>query len=71
MNMPTRYEIRVEGHLDACWSEWLDGMTVSPLETGETLLAGRVTDQASLHRLLNRIRDMNLKLVCLEKKDEI
>jgi hypothetical protein len=69
--MPTIYEIRIEGHIDACWSEWLEGMKITPLENGETLLAGQVIDQADLHGLLNRIRDMNLKLVYVAKKDDI
>lgn len=69
--MPTLYEIRVEGQLKPFWSEWLEGMTITPLETGESLLAGTLADQAALHGLLNRIRDMNLKLVCVEKKKEL
>jgi hypothetical protein len=68
--MPTIYEIRLEGHLDPGWSDWLDGMTITPLQTGETLLAGPLVDQAALHGLLNRIRDMNLKLVSVEKRGE-
>jgi hypothetical protein len=69
--MPTVYEIRIEGKLAPSWSEWLEGMTVTPLECGETLLSGPVADQAALHGLLNRIRDMNLKLVFVEKKEEV
>jgi hypothetical protein len=69
--MPTIYEIRVEGRLNPYWSEWLEGMTITPLETGETLLTGAIVDQAALHGLLNRIRDMNLNLICVEKKDEL
>ncbi len=38
--MPTVYEICIEGQINACWSEWLDGMTITPLENGETLLTG-------------------------------
>ena len=68
--MPTVYEIRVEGQLDPCWSEWLDGMTITPLEDGNTLLSGPVADQAALHGLLNRICDMNLKLICVEITSE-
>jgi hypothetical protein len=67
--MPTLYEIRIEGQLDPSWSEWLNGMTITPRETGETLLYGPVVDQAALHGLLNRIRDMNLKLISVEKKE--
>jgi hypothetical protein len=69
--MPTIYEIRIEGCLDPSWSEWLEGMTITPLEGGETRLVGPLADQAALHGLLNRIRDMNLKLVWVEKKEEV
>jgi hypothetical protein len=68
--MPALYEIRVAGKLEQHWSEWLEGMTVTPLESGETLLSGFLADQAALHGVLNRIRDMNLKLICVEKKGE-
>jgi hypothetical protein len=68
--MPNIYEIRLEGQLDPRWSEWLEGMTITPLENGQTLLSGLLSDQAALHGLLNRIRDMNLELVFVEKKLE-
>lgn len=68
--MPTIYEIRVEGQINPCWSEWLEGMRITPIEDGNSLLAGPVQDQAALHGLLNRIRDMNLKLVCVERKED-
>ena len=62
-----RYEIWVGGHLKPGWSDWFDGMIVSNLETGEAVLTGPVTDQAALHGLLAKIRDMNLKLVGVRK----
>jgi len=62
------YEIRVQGVLDEGWSAWLGGLEVTPLESGETLLAGLVRDQAALHGLLNKIRDLGLPLLGLEKK---
>ena len=68
--MPSLYEIRVEGQLDPCWSEWLEGMHITQLEDGHTLLCGPVADQAALHGLLARIRDLNLKLVFVVKKAE-
>jgi hypothetical protein len=67
--MPTVYEIRLEGRLDPRWSEWLDGMTITPLESGETQLTGPVADQAALYGLLNCIRDLNLILISIEKKE--
>lgn len=62
------YHIRLEGHLAPGWSEWLDGMAITLLESGETLLSGPVADQAALHGLLAKIRDMNLKLVSVCKE---
>ena len=69
--MPTFYEIRLEGLLDPAWSEWLQGLAITPQENGETLLSGPLADQAALHGLLNRIRDMNLNLVRVEKKENL
>ena len=63
------YRIKVAGHLDLCWSEWFDGMTISPQEGGDTLLTGAVRDQAALHGLLVRIRDMGLLLLLVEHLD--
>jgi hypothetical protein len=60
---PGLYEIRVKGHLDARWAERFGGMTITPAENGETLLTGPVIDQAALHGLLKKIRDLGLPLV--------
>ena len=68
--MPVTYEIQIEDQLDPVWSEWLEGMAITPLSTGGTLLSGTLADQAALYGLLNRIRDLNLELVCVEKKGE-
>jgi hypothetical protein len=62
------YEIRVQGVLDESWSAWLGGLDVRPLSSGETLLSGTIRDQAALHGLLNKIRDLGLPLVGLVKK---
>lgn len=69
--MSTNYEIRVKGNLDSSWSEWLKGMKIAPLENGETILSGPLTDQAALFGLLNRLRDMNVGLVLVEKKEDV
>jgi hypothetical protein len=58
-----RYEIRIAGHLAPCWSEWFEGLAIAHPDDGETLLSGPVVDQAALHGLLNKVRDLNLKLI--------
>jgi hypothetical protein len=61
--MPEHYEIRLKGHLDPAWSERFAGLRLTHLEEDETLLAGPLPDQAALHGLLERIRDLNLALI--------
>jgi len=58
-----KYEIRVEGIIDQIWSEWFDGMQITSEPDGESVIAGEVTDQAALHGLLTRVRDLGLALV--------
>jgi glycosyltransferase involved in cell wall biosynthesis len=57
------YEIRVKGHLEDRWSEWFDGLEITNLENGEAVLSGDIVDQAALHGLLIRVRDLGLPLV--------
>lgn len=61
--MPQYYEIKVKGHLDPSWSEWFAGLTLTHQEGDVTLLTGPLPDQAALHGLLERIRDLNLTLL--------
>jgi hypothetical protein len=62
---PTRYEIRLRGHLDARWAAWFDGLTLTTDDDGTTALRGVVADQAALHGLLQRLRDVGLPLISL------
>jgi hypothetical protein len=66
---PTRYEIRVQGLLDSHWSAWFEGLELSSDEPGQTLIAEPVTDQAALHGLLAKIRDLNLPLLSVRRLD--
>lgn len=57
------YEIKIEGYLDRGWLDWFTGLEMIHLEGNMTLLSGFLEDQAALHGLLERIRDLNLKLI--------
>jgi hypothetical protein len=61
------YQIRVRGILDEKWSDWFDGFTIIPQGDDETLLTGPVADQAALHGLLGKIRDLGLPLLSVER----
>lgn len=58
-----RYEIRVQGHLSSRWTAWFDGLAVTNHADGTTVIAGPVIDQAALHGLLRKLRDVGLPLV--------
>ena len=60
---PAQYEIRVAGVLDSRWSAWFDGLTITRCGNGTTIIHGPVADQAALHGLLQKIRDLGLPLI--------
>ena len=60
---PGRYEIRVKGHLTDRWADWFEGLTLTLEENGQTLISGPVADQAALHGLLKKVRDLAMPLV--------
>jgi hypothetical protein len=69
MNIPMDYRIRVAGQLDPGWADWFDGFTVAPQPNGDTLITGRVRDQAELNGLLNRLFSLNLIVIDVTPDD--
>jgi hypothetical protein len=57
------YEIRLKGYLDGRWASWFEGMTITLDDNGETLLTGLVVDQAALHGVLRKVRDLGMPLI--------
>jgi hypothetical protein len=62
-----QYEIRVDGHLGTRWAAWFDGLAITGEEDGTTVLRGSIVDQAALHGLLNKVRDLGLPLVSVTR----
>ena len=62
-----RYEIRLKGRLDSSWAEWLGGMSLTHASDGTTVLAGPVADQAALHGLLQKLRDLGITLISVNE----
>jgi len=60
---PMIYEIRIKGHLSHHWTDWFEGLTITLEEDGDTLLTGAVVDQAALHGLLKKVRDLGMPLL--------
>ncbi|MBK6429835.1 MAG: hypothetical protein WAW03_20145 [Anaerolineae bacterium] len=61
------YQIRVQGHLDERWFRWFDRLTLSLTPAGETIITGAGLDQAALHAILNRMRDLGLELISIQR----
>ena len=61
----TVYQIRVKSHLGSDWTDWFEGLTITLEEDGDTLLTGPVVDQAALHGLLKKVRDLGISLVSI------
>jgi hypothetical protein len=66
---PARYELRVDGHLDDRWTAWFDDLTLTRESDGTTTLRGLVPDQAALHGLLAKVRDLGATLISVEVID--
>ena len=63
--MSTYYQIKIKGHLDDHWSEWFDNLTITNVANGEAILCGPLPDQAALHGVLIKIRDLGLPLLAI------
>ncbi len=62
-DQPGLYQIRIKGHLGQQWTEWFEGLTITWEENGDTLLTGPVLDQAALHGILKKVRDLGMPLL--------
>lgn len=60
---PLVYQIRIRGHLGSAWADWFEGLTITLDEDGDTLFTGPVVDQAALHGLLKKVRDLGMPLI--------
>jgi hypothetical protein len=69
LHAPVHYELRVEGHLDERWSAWFGGLAIICEDDGTTTLRGEVTDQAELHGLLTKVRDLGTTLISVKVVD--
>jgi hypothetical protein len=68
---PSAYRLQVDGHLDQHWSAWFGDLTLTHEDDGTTTLAGPIADQAQLHGLLTKIRDLGVTLISVEVVDEV
>ena len=65
----TQYEIRLKGHLDISWADWLGGMSLTHESDGTTVVVGLVADQAALHGLLQKLRDIGVTLISVNESE--
>jgi len=66
---PTFYQIRIKGHLGVQWTDWFGGLTITLEDNGDTLLTGPVVDQAALHGLLKKVRELGMPLISINRVD--
>lgn len=67
LGQPIVYQIRLQGHLARQWTDWFGGLTITLEEDGDTLLTGLVIDQAALHGLLKKVRDLGMPLISVNR----
>ena len=69
LDQPMVYQIRIEGHLGPKWTDWFGGLTIALEDNGDTLLTCPVEDQAALHGLLRKVRDLGMPLISTIRVD--
>ena len=67
LSQPMIYQIRIEGHLGHQWTDWFEGLAITLEDNGETLLTGPVVDQAALHGLFKKVRDLGMPLLSVNR----
>jgi hypothetical protein len=70
LNQPMVYQIRIKGHLDRQWTDWFEGLAITLEDNGDTLLTGPVVDQAALHGLLRKVRDLGMPLLSVTQSEK-
>ena len=70
MNEQIHYHIKIKGHLDTSWQDWFNGLTITLTDDGDTILSGVIVDQAALHGLLNKIRNLGLTIISINPQAE-
>lgn len=66
-DQPMVYEFKIKGHLGSQWADWFEGLTIKLEDDGDTLLTGLVVDQAALHGLLKKVRDLGVPLISVNR----
>lgn len=66
-SQPTVYQIRIKGHLGPQWTDWFAGLAITPEENGDTLMSGPLVDQAALHGVLKKLRDLGMPLLSVNR----
>ena len=68
---PLAYQIRINGHLGRQWTDWFSGLAITLEDNGDTLLTGLIVDQAALHGLLRKVRDLGMPLISVSSRSQL
>lgn len=68
---PVAYQIRIKGHLGRQWTDWFSGLAITLEDNGDTLLTGLIVDQAALHGLLRKVRDLGIPLISVSSRSQL